>query len=113
MGFSRPEYWSGEPFPSPGDLANPGIEQQVSRIADGNKRLQSSVSKVQCGLEAGAGRRRPRTDPGCVQSDSGSQSHHEAEGTLAPFISGGREAPRAPPLSPHETRGSDGLKSLL
>ena len=27
-GFSRPEYWSGEPFPSPGDLPNPGIEPQ-------------------------------------------------------------------------------------
>ncbi|CAN0474955.1 unnamed protein product [Rangifer tarandus platyrhynchus] len=26
MGFSRPEHWSGEPFPSPGDLPNPGIE---------------------------------------------------------------------------------------
>ena len=25
-GFSRPEYWSGLPFPSPGDLPNPGIE---------------------------------------------------------------------------------------
>ena len=24
--FSRPENWSGEPFPSPGDLPNPGIE---------------------------------------------------------------------------------------
>ena len=24
--FSRPEYWSGQPFPSPGDLPNPGIE---------------------------------------------------------------------------------------
>ena len=24
--FSRPEYWSGWPFPSPGDLPNPGIE---------------------------------------------------------------------------------------
>ena len=24
--FSRPEYWSGSPFPSPGDLPNPGIE---------------------------------------------------------------------------------------
>ena len=24
--FSRPESWSGEPFPSPGDLPNPGIE---------------------------------------------------------------------------------------
>ena len=26
MEFSRPEYWSGEPFPSPGDLPNPGNE---------------------------------------------------------------------------------------
>ena len=26
MEFSRPEYWSGEPFPSPGDLPNPGSE---------------------------------------------------------------------------------------
>ena len=26
MEFSRPEYWSGYPFPSPGDLPNPGIE---------------------------------------------------------------------------------------
>ena len=26
MEFSRPEYWSGWPFPSPGDLPNLGIE---------------------------------------------------------------------------------------
>ena len=26
MGFSRQEYWSGLPFPSPGDLPNPGTE---------------------------------------------------------------------------------------
>ena len=26
MGFSRQEYWSGLPLPSPGDLSNPGIE---------------------------------------------------------------------------------------
>ena len=25
-GFSRQEYWSGFPFPFPGDLPNPGIE---------------------------------------------------------------------------------------
>jgi len=24
MGFSRPEYWSGLSFPSPGDLPDPG-----------------------------------------------------------------------------------------
>ena len=26
MEFSRPEYWSGKPFPCPGDLPNPGIK---------------------------------------------------------------------------------------
>ena len=25
MGFSRQQYWSGLPFPSPGDLPNPGL----------------------------------------------------------------------------------------
>ena len=25
-GFSRQEYWSGLPFPSPGDLPDPGIQ---------------------------------------------------------------------------------------
>ena len=33
MGFSRHEYWSGLPLPSPGDLPNPGVEPQVSCIA--------------------------------------------------------------------------------
>ena len=26
MGFSRQKYWSGLPFPSPGDLTDPGME---------------------------------------------------------------------------------------
>ena len=26
MGLSRQEYWSGLPFPAPGDLPNPGME---------------------------------------------------------------------------------------
>ena len=28
MGFSRQEYWSGLPFPSPGDLPNPAIKPE-------------------------------------------------------------------------------------
>ena len=27
-GFSRPEYWNGQLFPSPGDLPNPGTESR-------------------------------------------------------------------------------------
>ena len=33
MEFSRQEYWSGLPFPSPGDLPDPGAQTQVSHIA--------------------------------------------------------------------------------
>ena len=32
MGFSRQEYWSGLPFPSPGDLPNPRIEPGSSAL---------------------------------------------------------------------------------
>ena len=35
MGFSRQEYWSGLPFPSPGDLRDPGIEPESPALADG------------------------------------------------------------------------------
>ena len=32
MGFSRQEYWSGLPFPSPEDLPDPGIEPRSSAL---------------------------------------------------------------------------------
>ena len=37
MGFSRQEYWSGLPFPSPGDLPDPGMEgmQKEKGAAEG------------------------------------------------------------------------------
>ena len=40
MGFSRQEYWSGLPFPSPGDLPNPGIELRSPTL-----RADSSLSE--------------------------------------------------------------------
>ena len=33
MGFSGQEYWSGLPFPSPGDLPDPGIELVFPELA--------------------------------------------------------------------------------
>ena len=36
MGFSGQEYWSGLPFPSPGDLADPGIECGSPALAGGS-----------------------------------------------------------------------------
>ena len=32
MGFSKQEYWSGLPFPSPGDLPNPGIKPKFPEL---------------------------------------------------------------------------------
>ena len=32
MEFSGPEYWSGSPFPSPGDLPNPDIEPRSAAL---------------------------------------------------------------------------------
>ena len=36
MGFPRPEYWSGLPFPSPGDLPDPGIEPRSPALQVGS-----------------------------------------------------------------------------
>ena len=61
MGFSRQEYWSGLPFPSLGDLPDPGIESRdrtwVSRIGgrrfnlwasrEPNQAIHSIFSKLQ------------------------------------------------------------------
>ena len=35
MRFPRQEYWSGLPFPSPGDLLDPGFKQQSPALAGG------------------------------------------------------------------------------
>ena len=35
MGFSRQEYWSGLPFPSPGNFPYPGIEPESPTLAGG------------------------------------------------------------------------------
>ena len=35
MGFPRQEYWSGLPFPSPGDLPQPGIEPEFPALVGG------------------------------------------------------------------------------
>ena len=32
MGFSKQEYWSGLPFPSPGDLPGPGVEPRTPAL---------------------------------------------------------------------------------
>ena len=35
IGFSSQEYWNGLPYPSPGDLPDPGIEPTSPALAGG------------------------------------------------------------------------------
>ena len=44
MGFSRQEYWSGFPCPSPGDLSNPGMEPMS--VQCGRSGFDSRVEKI-------------------------------------------------------------------
>ena len=63
MGFPRQEYWSGLPFPSPGDLPDPGIEPksptlQVDSLSPelqgwGERRANGLVSRSDPGREFG------------------------------------------------------------
>ena len=47
MGFSKQEYWSGLPFPSPGDLPNPGIEP-VSSASQADTLTSEPPGKLVC-----------------------------------------------------------------
>ena len=50
MGFSRQEYWSGLPFPSPGDLPDPGIEPRSPAWQAGSlpSELQGKTPRLGC-----------------------------------------------------------------
>ena len=48
-GFSRQEYWSGLPFPSPGDLPDPGIEPRSPALqADALTSEPSGKPYIKC-----------------------------------------------------------------
>ena len=76
MGFSRQEYWSGLPFPSPGDLPGPGIAPRSPTLqADCfPTKLQWWQGDSVRPLRAG-GRQRARAPPGGVGGMSGPVFH--------------------------------------
>ena len=55
MGFSSQEYWSGLPFPSPGDLSDPGIEPR-SPALQADALLSEPPGEIQCRVRKGEGR---------------------------------------------------------
>ena len=57
MGFSRQEYWGGLPFPSPGDLHDPGVESGSSTLqADSLPFEPKSLVLICCSLINGVER---------------------------------------------------------
>ena len=56
MEFSRQEYWNGLPFPSPGDLLDPGIKprfpilQADSLLSEPSGTFLSNIKKICLGL---------------------------------------------------------------
>ena len=58
MNFSRPEFWSGQPIPSPGDLPNLGIESRSPALQAGSllsepqgKPLSTDKWTTKCSLQ--------------------------------------------------------------
>ena len=69
MEFSRPEYWSGLPFPSPGDLPNPGMEpKSLSLQADqlSHKGSPRILEWIAYPFSRGSSRPRNRTGVSCI-----------------------------------------------
>ena len=56
MEFSRPEYWSGKPFPFPGDLPHPGIEPRSPTLQADSLPTELSgklqLSEMKCSLQS-------------------------------------------------------------
>ena len=50
MEFSKPEYWSGYPFPSPGNLPNPGIKPRSPTLQVDSSPTESQGKPVNTGV---------------------------------------------------------------
>ena len=46
MGFIRQEYWSGLPFPSPGNLPDPGIEPKSLTLQEDSLQSEPQVKPI-------------------------------------------------------------------
>ena len=72
MEFYRPEYWSGQPFPSPEDFPNPGIEPrspalQADSLPAGHKESPGILEWVAYPFSSRSSRPRNQTRVSCRQ----------------------------------------------
>ena len=89
MEFSRQEYWSGLPFPSPGDLPNPGIELRSPTLqADGlsseppGKPLPANAEELRDGFDPWVRSKAWKSIPGFLPGES---PRTEVSGGLQPM----------------------------
>jgi len=73
MGFSRQEYWSGWPFPSPADLSKPGIKLE-SPALQADSLLSKPPEKLTCTTEFFLGGRLPKGGKRCILRSHGGKS---------------------------------------
>ena len=77
MEFSRQEYWSGLPFPPPGDLPNPGIELASFALAGGfftTAPLRKPISSIGCNKCKNSNGRKEKSHLNSLWRDVGEQS---------------------------------------
>ena len=80
MGFSRQEYWIGLPFPSPGDLPDPGIEPGSPALEANALTSATREGKLTAGSEEQRVRSLGRSPPSPRQRPSGSKSEGQEAG---------------------------------
>ena len=76
MGFSKQEYWSGLPFPSPGDLPDPGIEPRSPALQADS--LPTGVGGGGWGCKNKKANRTGWTKSGMIKINGGSNWIHFA-----------------------------------
>ena len=81
MGFPRQEYWSGLPFPSPGDLPNPGINPRSPALQADSSPSELPGSHWISELALGPGFLRTLTIAPCMWP-SGISGGHSSGGLL-------------------------------
>ena len=75
MGFSRQEYWSGLPFPSPGDLPDPGVKPGSPALQALQRRTYSTYSNIfECSVETWCGNKKSKSSGKCKMLIMGKRS---------------------------------------
>ena len=63
MGFSRQGYWSGLPFPSPGDFPNPGIKPGSPALQRNSLPIELYGTGIKAEIQTNGTNRKPRDKP--------------------------------------------------